>query len=344
MRRRTWLGLIPVLGLVTILSAPVGTIALAHVRGSWSALPELPDEATITTAVGGHNGRLYVFGICQVSCLQTNGIVSHGAPVTYVYNEALGIWRSGRGAPKVCRHAQAAAVGTNGKIRLAGCWTDKLTDPGFRIAVYDTSSKTWTLNTGYGPYVNPIAGMTDRAGHVLWYSETLRNDGSAVFVSGHRVVQSISGVWYRRAKEPAGGPSDGAAVGADGRVYVVGGSRNCFPQFGACPVPPVAAWSPVTNSWSKPTSLPTPRIRVAVTADAQGRIFVIGGIAGDGSQAYDAVSVYRTDLKSWFSTRRLPSPRFGAVATSTSDGRVYVMGGYDAGGNPLSDGYVFDPG
>ncbi len=109
-------------------------------------------------------------------------------------------------------------------------------------------------------------------------------------------------------------------------------------------MPPVARWSPVTNNWSTPTSLPTPRIRVAVTADAQGRIFVIGGLAGDGSQAYDAVSVYRTDLKSWFSTRRLPSPRFGALATSTSDGRVYVMGGYDAGGNPLSDGYVFDPG
>jgi N-acetylneuraminic acid mutarotase len=106
-------------------------------------------------------------------------------------------------------------------------------------------------------------------------------------------------------------------------------------------VPNVAAWSRSSNSWSRPTALPAPRMRVAVTADALGRIFTIGGMSASGTTVFDTVQVYSPATHTWFAVRRLPSPRFGAVATHTPDGRVWVMGGYDESGNPLLDGYVF---
>ena len=341
---RARLGLIPAVGLVLALAFPLGATAAPHLRGSWAAVSALPDEATITTAVGGNDGLLYVFGICQSFCIQSSGIVHGGAPVTYIYDANSQIWMSGRGAPRACANAQASAVGADGRIRLAGCWTDMLTDAGFRIAVYDPAADLWRMRRGHGPYVNPIAGVVDGAGHTLWYSETLRNDGTAVFVSGHRLVEFVGDVWRQRAKEPAGGPSDGAGMGTDGKVYVAGGQRDCFPQFGTCPVPQVAAWSRPTNSWSRPTALPLPRIRVAVTADVLGRIFTIGGLSPSGAIVFDTVQVYSPATHAWFAVRRLPGARFGATATYTPDGRVWVIGGYDESGSPLLDGYVFsDP-
>jgi hypothetical protein len=332
---------VPAIGLAIILAVPLQAAALSHLRGAWTGVSALPDDATINAVVGGNDGLLYVFGVCNDFCIQSNGIVHGGATVTYIYDPQYQLWMSGHGAPTVCDGADAAAVGADGRIRLGGCWSDIVTDPGFRFAIYDTVTNHWTLQTTYGPYVDPIVAMRNGAGRVLWYSNTLHNDGSAVFVSGHRIVAKISGVWHRYVKEPAGGPSDGAAIGSDGRVYVAGGDRNCFPQFGTCSVPKVAAWSPSTNTWTRPTSLPTPRIRVAVTADDHGQIWVVGGMSGDGSQVYDTVEIYVPASGTWRSARRLPAPRFEALATSTPDGRVWVIGGYDANGNPLEDGYVF---
>ena len=334
-------GLIPALALFVVLALPFSTGAISHLRGSWTAVPGLPDDATITTAVGGNDGLLYVFGTCESECIQTNGVVHAGANVTYVYDPQFDLWMSGRGAPRACGRAQAAAAGSDGKIRLAGCWTDIVTDSGFRIAVYDPATSTWRLRTATGPYVNPIVGIVDPKGHTMWYSETLGRDQGAVFESGHRVVEQVNGIWRSRAKEPSTGPSDGAGLGTDGKVYVAGGDRNCFPGFETCAVPRVAAWSRASNSWSRPTTMPVPRMQVAVTADVLGRIFTIGGTSTTGATTFDTVQVYSPTTQAWFSVRRLPAPRFGAAATYTPDGRVWVMGGYDASGNPLSDGYVF---
>jgi hypothetical protein len=338
---RARLGLIPTVWLAVALAMPAPASALPHLRGSWTAVPALPDDASITTAVGGNGGLLYVFGVCQDFCIQSNGVVHGGAPVTYIYHPRADVWVSGHSAPRECAGAQASAAGTDGRIRLAGCWTDMLTDAGFRVAVYNPATDTWRMRRGFGPYVNPIAGIVDGAGHALWYSEMLRREGSAVFITGHRLVDFVSGAWQKRAKEPASGPSDGAGMGTDGRVYVAGGNRDCFPQFGTCPVPKLAAWSRPSNSWSQPTALPVPRIRVAVTGDTFGRIFTLGGMSANGAIVFDTVQVYSPATHAWFAVRRLPAARFGAVATHTPDGRVWVMGGYDDSGSPLSDGYVF---
>ena len=193
MLRRARLGLIPAVGLAVVLAFPLSVGALAHLSGSWSSVPALPDEASINTIVGGHDGQLYVFGVCEDFCIQSNGVVRGGAPVTYIYDPQSDVWMSGRSAPQVCDEAQAAVVGANGRIRLAGCWSNMLTDTGFRIAVYNPATDRWRLKSGHGPYVNPIAGVVDASGHALWYSETLRRDGSAVSVSGHRIVEFVDG-------------------------------------------------------------------------------------------------------------------------------------------------------
>jgi Kelch motif len=334
-----------------MLAAPaanaVTAAAMPTMGGSWSHLPALPDGVTILTAAGAEDNNLYVFGFCEVGpCAQTGGNVATGSPVTYRFNN--GAWQPRRHAPAICADAKASVLGEDNTLYLAGCWNDMVTDAGFRRAAYDVADNTWELLSGHGPYVDPIAGMFTDDGAIYWYSETLRKEGGAVFVSGHRVVVDTFGDFKLRAKQPEispsdFGPSDGAGLGSDGRVYVAGGDRDCQPEFGACTMPPVMAWKPNKNTWIRPTVLPTARIRVAVTGDDSGRIWAIGGLRADASSLFSKVEVYRPSSDTWAKAANLPADRFAATAGSTPNGRIWVVQGFDKLGNPLSDGYVFTP-
>lgn len=322
---------------VPLVGAHVATAAgLPTIAGSWSAVKPMPADITPLTAVGGDDGRIYVFGFSNTD----------GGALTYIYNPATAKWKQGRSAPQKCAGAKASVVGRDGRIRLAGCWKNMVTDAGFRMAIYDPAANRWTMKRGHGPYVDPIAGMAGPDGRMSWFAETLRRDGEAVFVSGHRVVERRNGRWWARARLRADllkGPSDGAAFGTDGRIWVMGGSRNCFPDIQTCSVTRSAAWTPRSNVWTRPTTLPTKRIDVAVAADPGGRIFVAGGLAGDASATFSTVEVFRPQTGNWAKAANLPTELFGAIATSTPDGRVWVLAGYDKFGNPRSGGYVFTP-
>jgi len=83
--------LIPALALFVVLAFPFSVGAIGHLRGSWTAVSVLPDDVTISTAVGGKDGLVYVFGVCQGVCIQTNGIVHSGAPVTRSNRKTSGL-------------------------------------------------------------------------------------------------------------------------------------------------------------------------------------------------------------------------------------------------------------
>lgn len=200
------------LGMPTVAAAAMPTMG-----GTWSAIAPLPAPAAVMTMTGGADGRLYAFGFCEGTCPQTGSDVAWGAPVTYAYDLSDSTWHPLRSAPQSCSDAKASALDADGNIRLAGCWNDLVSASGFRVAIYNPTTNAWSFAPGRGPYVDPIAGMAAPDGRILWFSETLRNDGSAVFVSGHRVVvENTDGSWRIGAKQPKHGPSDGAALGSNG--------------------------------------------------------------------------------------------------------------------------------
>ena len=330
-------------------AAVVPAAQMPTISGSWSHIPPLQSNVAVMTATGGQDGRLYVFGFCDSGdpCPQTGGTVGYGSPVTYRYDRGTGMWQARRPAPGSCSNAEASALGIDGKIRLADCSGELSGGSGFREAIYDPQQNTWSMKPGHGPNVSPIAGMTVPDGRIFWYSETLSSDGA--FSTGHRVVvERLDGSYRKKAIQPKTGPedfgpSDGAGLGSDGKVYVAGGDRDCRTEFGACTVPPVEAWSPQSDAWTKPTVLPTARINIAVTGDAQGRIFTVGGFSADGSRMFSKVEVYRPSSGTWAKAANLPDDRFAASAAFTANGRVWVVAGYDSSGNPLTDGYVFTP-
>lgn len=80
-----------------------------------------------------------------------------------------------------------------------------------------------------------------------------------------------------------------------------------------------------------------------MTTDAHGRIFVIGGLAGDDTTVYSRVDVYTPSTGKWARAAGLPEARFQVLSTFTPDGRVWINGGYDRWGNPFGYGLVFTP-
>jgi len=80
--------------------------------------------------------------------------------------------------------------------------------------------------------------------------------------------------WSWREPMPQGVQTAGAALGADGRIYVIGGSL----KFGnPKPVDRVQVYDPRADSWSEGPSLNVPRHGHAVVGTPEGRIYAIGG-------------------------------------------------------------------
>jgi len=316
---------------VSLLAPATALGALPTINGSWSHLPNLPDGFTAMTGAGAEDNRLYLFGFTGID-----------TPATYRWNPNTNSWQQRAAAPAICSDAQAAALGEDNTIFLAGCYADPVNDPGFRVAAYDVASNDWTLLPGHGPFVSPIQGAALDDGRIFWFSQTLRKRGGEVVITGHRVVvQKLDGTFNSRAKQPTLGPTDGGGIGQDGHLYMAGGQQECQPSIGACHVPPVMEFNNAANNWTRPAALPTPRIKVAVTGDPNGRIWTIAGLHADGSSLYNTVEVYRPHSDSWAKAANLPDKRWAAQAAFTPNGRIWVYQGFDQFGNPLQDGYVF---
>jgi N-acetylneuraminic acid mutarotase len=133
--------------------------------------------------------------------------------------------------------------------------------------------------------------------------------------------QSDTPAWQRVADLPTARLQLGAAVGADGRIYAIGGALK--PGVG-----PVEAYDPSTDSWAPVASLLGGRQGPAVVAGADGRIYAIGGSYTDGPTPPTSVEAYDPATDAWTRVADLPRPRSRPAAALGPDERIYVFGGY----------------
>src|SRR5437763_13869851 len=113
-----------------------------------------------------------------------------------------------------------------------------------------------------------------------------------------------------------------AALGDDGRLYVLGGYN---PSGGYLAT--VEAYAPTTNIWSTVASMPTPRGFLAAARGGDGRLYAIGGY--NGRQALSTVQAYTPSSNTWATVASLPTARDFAVAATGPGGQIHVLGGND---------------
>jgi N-acetylneuraminic acid mutarotase len=151
----------------------------------------------------------------------------------------------------------------------------------------------------------------------------------------YRVIRTGHQTWATVADMPTGRDTLGAAVGADGPIYAIGG------QDATGPVDTVEAYTPGTpGSWATMASMPTPRYGLAVIAGADGRIYAIGGNTSGGRLT--TLEVYTPSTDSWATKASMSSSRVFLSAAAGADGRIYAMGGLGDSGT-LATVEVYTP-
>jgi len=199
-------------------------------------------------------------------------------------------------------HNGAVATGPDGKIYLLGGFSAPKRDTGVwertllrHGEVYDPETNAWSeiapmqrarqlFAACFGPdgklYVFGGYGhegsITQRPGESD-ASFARRGDQMRALtpaLDSVEVWDPATDSWSWREPMPQGVQTAGAALGADGRIYVIGGSL----KFGnPKPVDRVQVYDPRADSWSKGPSLNVPRHGHAVVGTPEGRIYAIGG-------------------------------------------------------------------
>jgi N-acetylneuraminic acid mutarotase len=136
----------------------------------------------------------------------------------------------------------------------------------------------------------------------------------------------LAGTWTTAAVMPTARTMVGAAVGADGLIYAIGGYTEFSTVTGV-----VEVYNPATNSWSTRAPMPTPRYGFAAVLGPDHKIWTIGGnydsnLTNDGPSI--KVEAYDPATNTWQTMPPLPAGRYMTAASVGSDGRIYVSGGY----------------
>lgn len=129
-----------------------------------------------------------------------------------------------------------------------------------------------------------------------------------------------------------------AAVGLNGKIYVIGGREEFLPMSDA-----VQEYDPVTQQWTLRTNMPTARDAHAA-AVLNGRIIVVGGSSGGMDIA--TVEAYDPAADNWTGLAPLNESRRD-LGAQVVGGQLFAFGGY-TGAFALDAGYrraveVYDP-
>lgn len=220
---------------------------------------------------------------------------------------------------------QAGSAVSGGKLYVFGGYKDATTIGG-NTESFDGSG--WST---LGLLMTPrraLAGVVDPTGllYALGGHGAVGNDKTLDVVETY---VSSSSQWQKATALATPREDFGAAFGADGRLYVVGGLN------GGATMPTVEAQTIARSRWAKVSPLGTPTSGLGVATGADGLIYAIGGADATGAPLQSA-AVYGPQII--LSPTTLTGSNFAAHAN------VAVYDGKSATGTPIGTGTTDDLG
>ncbi len=254
----------------------------------------------------GRDGLVYWFGEAAPVFFDPKRDVwdQHALPVS---DNATHTWLPP--VPRMVRKSGLTATAPDGKIYLVGGIGHPLNlherDPRSWhqwplvdvVEVYDPAENSWAERSpmnrsrrlaagAFGPdgklYV--FGGYGHRGSvHEEDYASAAEFEaaGREMRAFGKEALRSVEAydpatdTWSERAPMPEGRHAMGAALGADGRIYVIGGAVSYSNPIGSSSV---FVYDPKTDRWEAGPSLRHARFHHAVAVDPAGKIYAVGGI------------------------------------------------------------------
>lgn len=285
-------------------------------------------------------GATYTVAVNHKGCEQMNQrrilaiLVLAGLSLgTLRAQEFLGAWNPIAAMPKP-KSLHGVALGSDGRIYAIGGTSDDGPPVTAEVFAYDPPSDMWSpVAAMAGGARRNMAVTTDLNG--LIYVIGGYNFGSPPFpISRAERYDPSNDSWtglpdMRLARQqPAG------ATGADGRIYVMGGSDVTFH-----PVDVTEVFDPGTNQWTTVSHMNKARAGFGAATGSDGRIYVFGGYL-DGP-CTNSAEVYDPASDTWAEIAPMNESRCAVAGTAGLDGRIYAIGGYNA--SELNSVEVYDP-
>jgi len=320
-------------------SAPVGTL-----NGGWS------DAGGLSTARGGpilgvllEGGRVLVTG---PSSDRLNGNVE-------IYDPGRG-WSLGPRLSSDLSGAVAAPLPGGQALLVGGA-----------PCCMPTDSPVWaSLKTAmtYSPATRSWTTVPDMSVARSDATATALPDGRVLVVGGFdgRVIQLTnptraglqklplasslffnpsSSTWTTGPELTTGRYGHSAIALKGGRVLIVGGSDG---QASERLLNTGELFDPATRKWIGAGSIGAARTQFTLTALADGRALLAGGLAADGLTVLRSTLLYDPTQNLWSPGPELANLRTGHAAAVLADGRVLVTGGVDQIGR-LASSELLDP-
>ncbi|MEX2177751.1 MAG: kelch repeat-containing protein [Gemmatimonadaceae bacterium] len=236
---------------------------------TWSFVAPMPIGRANHVAALGSDGRIYnIAGFTGAPGVTATGSV-------HAYDPATDTWASAAPIPGNSRQNLAGTAGLDGRIYIAGGATVgvRLTE----AAVYDPSTNTWTVIAPMPLERSSFAMATGPSGRIYAIGGAI-NPGPFTATAAVHAYDPTTDTWSAVASLPGTRGFHSATRGADGRIYVMGGTANATqgPTF----LTDAYAYDESTDTWSP---VPGPNVlKVAARAvlGADDRIYFIGGTAG----------------------------------------------------------------
>jgi hypothetical protein len=247
----------------------------------------------------------------------------HGASAAQAGNTWQPIASPGVGIDHVALASTASAVYAIGGRCVSGPLCVSGVSRG--VARLDLASMTWQAAAPLPQPVTNAAAVAAPNGQVWVMGGTEDPSGccasTRVFVSP---TPPWHDAWSAGPALPAARQDAAAAVGGDGRIYLIGGE-----DASGNSVASVFALDPQTLAWTQVAPLPAPAQDLAATTNATGVVYAIGGrdVQGSAVTASSSVSEFLPSTDSWLTGGSpLPAPSFG-LAAATWGYTVLAIGG-----------------
>jgi N-acetylneuraminic acid mutarotase len=243
-------------------------------------------------------------------------------------------WSDKLAAPTPREYAASAVL--DGKVYVMGgllTTSDMVTN---LVEVYDPVSNTWSAATPMPTArMGLVAAVMNGKIYAIGGKNELSPDGLHTveeFVPG---LVPGTGLWTTR--NPMHTPRYFAAAALlGGEVHVTGGG------FGVTLLNSMEAYNPLTNQWRNRAAMPTARSQLTM-AEANGRLYAVGGYGGLVSQWLGAVEEYNPLTDLWANRAPLPTGRAN-LALVQINGKLLAAGGENmAPANALDVLQDYDP-
>lgn len=353
--------------LFTLVGGPAGAQDQATVAGSFASVESLAEARHAHTATVLPDGRVLVLGGFGDFGTLASAEIYDPASRTFEPGGAIAGPRRSHSASALSDGQVLVAGGMGneldaalaieiydpalgsatdaGTLIEARTWHSATTVPGGDVhliggfdAELDSSatSERWDLSSGES-HAGPTM-TTDRGFHTA----TLLDDGRILIVGGGsgglidgeavasaELYEPVEGTFSDAGSMPEVRTGHSATRLADGRVLVVGGSAFDVATEQAIVYDSTLLWDPKTLSFEPAGTMENPRSNHAAALLDDGRVLVIGGVAGvAGDDSLASTEVWDPSTASFEPAGSMAVARAQPTATALSDGTVLVVGGF----------------